>query len=64
MPLCQKEHQELRYLSFEDEQNIQWYFTAITKSQISLHPAYREIIKLVKNFYYNRAEISVPDKEV
>lgn len=52
MPLCQSEHQSLRYLSFEDEQNVQWYFTAITKSRISVHPAVRELIQTVKEQYH------------
>jgi DNA-binding transcriptional LysR family regulator len=52
MPLCQIEHQNLRYLSFEDEQNVQWYFTGIRKSQIAAHPAIRELIQVVTEQYY------------
>lgn len=51
MPLCQKDHKELRYLSFEDGQNIQWYFTAITKSQSVWKPVWKELLRLVREAY-------------
>lgn len=51
MPLFQTEHQGLKYLSFEDEQNIQWYFSAITKRCISLPPAVKRLIAITKEAY-------------
>ncbi len=51
MPLCQMEHQKLRYLSFEDEQNVQWYFTAITKSRFSYSPMLKGLTEIVQQQY-------------
>lgn len=51
MPLNLSEYEKLRYLSFDDEQNIQWYFAAIFKKDRSLHPVVKELIALVKEKY-------------
>lgn len=51
MPQFQAEHQSLRYLSFEDDRNIQWHFTAIMKSQTPELPITEKLIQLVKEYY-------------
>lgn len=51
MPCIPREHQKLRYLSFEDEQNIQWYFTAITNSGRAMYPEVKELISIVQKEY-------------
>lgn len=51
MLLISEEYRDLKYLSFDDAQNIQWYFAAITKRDKSLHPAVREMIEIARNEY-------------
>lgn len=51
MPLFQPGHTGLRYLSFEDDRQIQWHFTAIKKAQMGRHRLLEELMETVKTQY-------------
>lgn len=51
MPLIQTDHINLHYLPFEDERNIEWYFTAVLKEETVLTKPLQELIQLVKDEY-------------
>ena len=51
IPLSCMEDKNIQYLSFEDDRNITWIYTAITRGQISHSPAISALIELVKLKY-------------
>ncbi len=51
MPLEQPDHAQLHYLSFEDDRQIQWHFTAITKAQMGRRKLLEELVETVKEQY-------------
>ena len=56
MPTTSDATRSLRYLSLDDPQNLQWSFAAITRSQVSVHPVVREIIRMAQRVYQELSE--------
>ncbi len=51
MPLVQPDHTQLHYLSFEDDRQIQWHFTAIRKLREGWTGLLGELVAVVKEQY-------------